>query len=143
MRMQRIEGPRKTKFGFVWYLFLVPTLAGVVLFMAYPILEALRLSFFKSNGTIESWKGLDNYRYVLTNDVFHKAIFNTFFITLFQLLIAIPVAFVVALAINSLVHGKNLLKALFFIPYVTPRCSVCPRSRGWKAAARRGSARCC
>jgi multiple sugar transport system permease protein len=104
----------------VWYLFLLPSLFGIVFCMAYPIVEALRLSFFKSNGTLEVWKGVDNYKYVFSNSVFRKAIFNTFFITFFQLLFVIPVGFVIALAINSLKRCKNLLKILFFIPYVTP-----------------------
>jgi ABC-type sugar transport system permease subunit len=88
--------------------------------MTYPMVEALRLSFYKTNGTIEVWKGLNNYKYVLSSDVFGKAIFNTFFITFFQLVVAIPLSFVIALIINSLKTSKNLLKALFFIPYVTP-----------------------
>ena len=115
---KRLTGSRERQW--VWYLFLIPTLFGILFFMAYPILESLRLSFFKSNGTVESFNGLANYKYVLTNDVFRKAIFNTFFITFFQLLIVIPLGFVVALAINSIERGKNLLKSLFFIPYVTP-----------------------
>ena len=104
----------------IWYVFLLPTLLGVLLFMAYPIIEVFRLSFYQSNGTMETFKGLANYQYILGNDTFHIAIFNTFFITFFQLLIAIPVGFLIALAINSIARGKNFLKALFFIPYVTP-----------------------
>ncbi len=103
-----------------WYVLLVPTLLGVAIFMAYPIFEVFRLSFFKSNGTVETFNGLKNYEYILTNDVFHLAIFNTFFITFFQLLVAIPLGYLVAVGINNLTRGKNLLKSLFFIPYVTP-----------------------
>lgn len=104
----------------MWYLFLLPTILGIVLFMAYPILEAFRLSFFNSNGTIEKWNGLANYRYIIRDPIFRKTIFNSFFITFFQLLIAIPVSFVISVLINSLNRGKNVLKSLFFIPYVTP-----------------------
>ena len=104
----------------VWLVFLLPTLLGVLLFMAYPIIEVFRLSFYQSNGTIETFKGISNYQYILGNDTFRTAIFNTFFITFFQLLIAIPIGFLIALAINSIARGKNFLKALFFIPYVTP-----------------------
>lgn len=104
----------------VWYVLLAPTLIGIILFMLYPVVESFRLSFFKSNGTIETFNALKNYTYILSNTDFHKALFNTFFITFFQLLVAIPLGFVVAVAINSLTRGKNLLKALFFIPYITP-----------------------
>jgi ABC-type sugar transport system permease subunit len=70
--------------------------------MAYPSIESFRLSFFKSNGTIESFRGLANYRYVLQNRDLGLSIFNTLFITFFQLLIAIPGGFIIALIINGL-----------------------------------------
>lgn len=111
---------RRRESSLVWYLFLLPTLLGALLFMAYPILEVFRLSFFKSNGTMETFRGLANYSYILENDAFRLSIFNTFFITFFQLLVAIPIGFLIALAINSIRKGKNFLKALFFIPYITP-----------------------
>lgn len=103
-----------------WYLFLVPTLLGLILFTLYPILESFRLSFFKSNGTMESFVGLKNYIYVFKNELFWKAVWNTFYISFFQLAITIPVAYVIATLINQIRWGKNLLKSLFFIPYVTP-----------------------
>lgn len=108
---------RKTN---VWYIFLLPTLIGVALFMVYPIIEGFRLSFYQSNGTIEKFVGLSNYKYVLTNADFLKAIFNTFFMTFFQLVVTIPFGFVIAVTINGMLWGKNFLKALFFIPYITP-----------------------
>ncbi|MDR2553573.1 MAG: sugar ABC transporter permease [Treponema sp.] len=90
--------------------------------MGYPIVESFRLSFFRSNGTAESFRGLTNYAFIITSPIFGKAIFNTLFITFFQLLIAIPAGFVTALLINDLVwvKCKNFLKSLFFIPYITP-----------------------
>ena len=111
---------KKRESNLIWYLFLLPAILGVLLFMVYPIFEVFRLSFFKSNGTIETFKGLANYKYILGNDAFKLSIYNTFFITFFQLLVAVPLGFLIALTINSLAKGKNFLKALFFIPYVTP-----------------------
>lgn len=120
MKKKKERTLRDKRFNPIWYVFLLPTLLGVLLFMAYPIIEVFRLSFYQSNGTMETFNGLANYQYILGNDTFRIAIFNTFFITFFQLLIAIPIGFLIALAINSIAHGKNFLKALFFIPYVTP-----------------------
>jgi ABC-type sugar transport system permease subunit len=72
--------------------------------------------------TIESFRGLANYRYVLQNRDFGFSIFNTVFITFFQLLITIPGGFIIALIVNGLSGKgrKNFLKSLFFIPYITP-----------------------
>ena len=103
----------------VWYLFLLPSLLGIILFMLYPVFESFRLSFFSSNGTIEKYVGLSNYKFILSLDVFWKAVFNTFYIAFFQLLITIPIGFVIACAINNIKWGKNLFKVLFYIPNVT------------------------
>ena len=91
----------------VWYLFLLPSLLGIILFMLYPVFESFRLSFFSSNGTIEKYVGLSNYKFILSLDVFWKAVFNTFYIAFFQLLITIPIGFVIACAINNIKWGKK------------------------------------
>lgn len=105
--------------GYIWYIFLTPTLFGILAFMVYPIIDSLRLSFFKSNGTIETFVGVSNYDYILSLDVFGKAIFNTVYLTFFELLICIPIGFVLASLINELFWGKNLFKILFYIPNIT------------------------
>ena len=73
----------------VWYVFLLPTIIGFFLFMLYPVLESFRLSFFKSNGTLESWVGFKNYIYVVKNAGFWQAVSNTFYIAFFVLLISL------------------------------------------------------
>jgi multiple sugar transport system permease protein len=103
----------------VWYLFLLPTFLGILLFMIYPVFESLRLSFFKSNGTIESWIGLENYKRVLTSGVFWNAVWNTFFIGFFQIIITIPLAFIFATLINTISKGQNFFKVIYFLPNVT------------------------
>ncbi len=110
---------KKKKSKLIWYLFLTPTIFGVVVFMLYPVVESFRLSFFKSNGTIEQWVGLGNYEFILSLDVFGKAIYNTFYLSFFQLLICIPLGFIIASIINELRFGQNLFKVLFYIPNIT------------------------
>ncbi len=121
--MEKRSSCRKQKnhrSSLIWFLFLLPAILGIILFIAYPTIESFRLSFFKSNGTVEKFVGLKNYIYVFNNEVFRKAFFNTFMITFFQIVITLPIAFLIACGINYLEIGKNLLKCLFFIPYVTP-----------------------
>jgi multiple sugar transport system permease protein len=88
--------------------------------MSWPVFDSFRLSFFRSNGRIESFIGIKNYIWVLSTPLFWKAIWNTMYITFFQILIGIPLAFVIASAINAMLVGKNTVKALFFVPYITP-----------------------
>ncbi|MGG3574868.1 sugar ABC transporter permease [Bacillus gobiensis] len=110
---------RRKKNQYVWYLFVLPTVLGIVLFILYPVIESLRLSFVHSNGTIETYAGLKNYERVLGKKPFWNAFYNTFYIGFFQMLIAIPLGFIIASLINTSKWGKNLFKVLFFLPHVT------------------------
>ncbi|MCI3921098.1 sugar ABC transporter permease [Paenibacillus sp. TRM 82003] len=101
----------------VWYIFLLPTLLGIVLFTVYPLVESLRLSF--TRGVEERYVGVENYADVLASGTFWYAAYNTVYITIFQLLIAIPIGFLIACLINSLRRSSNFFKVLFYIPNAT------------------------
>lgn len=121
---QIMSSPKKTKkklYGStsVWYIFLIPSFLGILLFMVYPIFESLRLSFFKSNGTIESFIGLKNFRYILTSHTFWNSVWNTFYIGFFQIIITIPLGFIFASLINTARKGQNFFKVIYFLPNVT------------------------
>src|SRR5699024_9865352 len=103
----------------IWYIFLIPSFLGILLFMVYPIFESLRLSFFKSNGTIESFIGLKNFRYILTSHTFWNSVWNTFYIGFFQIIITIPLGFIFASLINTARKGQNFFKVIYFLPNVT------------------------
>lgn len=110
---------KNKKSGKVWYIFLLPSFLGILLFMAYPIFESLRLSFYQSNGTIETFTGLDNFKTVLTSGRFWNSVWNTFFIGVFQIIITIPLGFIFACLINSTPRGQNFFKVIYFLPNVT------------------------
>ncbi|WP_133581365.1 carbohydrate ABC transporter permease [Aureibacillus halotolerans] len=101
----------------IWYVFLLPTIVGILLFTLYPLIESLRLSFTRGVG--EQYVGFQNYANVLLSDTFWYAVYNTFYITFFQLLLAIPFGFLIACLINSLRRTSNFFKILFYIPNTT------------------------
>ncbi len=115
----RSKANGRERTSIIWYFFLLPTFLGIMLFMVYPVVESFRLSFYHSGGAIETWAGADNYKTVLSSDVFWKAVFNTFYMGFFQLLLTIPLGFILASLINELKWGKNVFKVMFFIPYIT------------------------
>ncbi|HWJ78246.1 MAG TPA: sugar ABC transporter permease [Niallia sp.] len=115
----KVKKKNKRNSQWAWYIFLLPSFLGIILFMAYPVIESLRLSFYKSNGTIETFTGLDNFRNVLTSRPFWNSVWNTFFIGIFQVIITIPLGFIFATLINSVTRGKNFFKVIYFLPNVT------------------------
>jgi ABC-type sugar transport system permease subunit len=104
----------------VWYLFVGPMILGLILFHAYPIIESIRLSLYKSNLVNEVFRGARNYEITLGNALFWKGVTNTVYLGAWQLVLSIPLAFIVASVINGLTYGKNTVKTLYFVPYVTP-----------------------
>ncbi|WP_078433887.1 carbohydrate ABC transporter permease [Metabacillus halosaccharovorans] len=110
---------KKRSSQWTWYIFLLPSFLGILLFMVYPIFESLRLSFYQSNGTIEHFIGLDNFKTVLTSGPFWNSVWNTFYIGIFQILITIPLGFIFASLINSTSRGQNFFKVIYFLPNVT------------------------
>ena len=57
------------------WLFLLPSLIGVLLFVLLPFVETIRRSMFDTMGS--TWVGFSNYDSVLQNDAFQLAVANT------------------------------------------------------------------
>lgn len=110
---------RRRNWSLKWYIFLLPSFLGILLFMVYPVFESLRLSFYQSNGTIENYIGLENFKSVLTSGPFWNSVWNTFYIGIFQIIITIPLGFIFATLINSTPRGQNFFKVIYFLPNVT------------------------
>ncbi|MCQ6561510.1 carbohydrate ABC transporter permease [Paenibacillus mendelii] len=105
----------------VGYLFLLPLILGVLTFSLYPIIEAFRISLYHHNGVRGVWAGLSNYDFILHDSTFWRALRNTFMMGIMGLGIGLPLSFIVASLVNSIVRpGMSMLfKAIYFLPNVT------------------------
>ena len=100
--------------------FLAPAILILSVFVGWPMLSALRLSFTDSSGFgQESWIGFDNYVRVFTDSDIVRSIGNTaIYAALFT-----PVAIIVALALALLINSPRLpLRGFFrtslFLPFI-------------------------
>ncbi|WP_312435827.1 sugar ABC transporter permease [Janthinobacterium sp.] len=99
-------------------LFLAPACLLVGLYVVYPILYTIYLSFFEWDGLAEkSFVGLANYAELLHSATFFTALKNNF-LWLALFLLAPPAGLAVALYLNQQVRGIRLVKSLFFAPFV-------------------------
>ena len=101
--------------------FISPWLIGFCVFLVYPIYYTIRISFTKYTGFGEAkWIGLENYRDMINDEVFWKAIYNTLYYTL----LAVPVGAIAALALALLMNLKlpevKVFRAIVYIPSVIP-----------------------
>ena len=99
-------------------LFLAPACLLVGLYVVYPILYTIYLSFFEWDGLAEkSFVGLANYAELWHSATFFTALKNNA-IWLGLFLLAPPAGLAVALYLNQQVRGIRLVKSLFFAPFV-------------------------
>lgn len=100
------------------YLFVAPFVLLFLLFGLYPLVKSLVLAFYVTNGPkSHRFVGLENFRYLLGDPNFHKALWNTSVYAFFSVFLQLPVALGLALALNSrLVKARNLFRLSFFSP---------------------------
>lgn len=86
------------------YFFLAPVLILFLAFMAYPIIDSLRLSFYNFEGGIYTFAGLGNYAVMLKDPIFWKSLGNT----VIYLLVQVPVMVLLSLLLGVLVEQDFL-----------------------------------
>lgn len=102
------------------YFFLLPALLVFSLFVFYPALKVLQLSFQRYSFIASpEWIGFENYVQLLKDSTFTYALMNSLlFLLVTPALIIISLA--VAFLLDSKVKGVKLFRALYFLPVITP-----------------------
>ncbi|MHA6523743.1 carbohydrate ABC transporter permease [Tessaracoccus sp. G1721] len=108
--------------------YLLPALALYGYFIVYPMLDSVRLSFYRWTGfrTDEQvFVGLDNYVRMFTADpVFWRALSNSIIWVVLSLLLPMVLGLLLALALNRKMAGRNLMRSVFYIPSVFASITV-------------------
>ncbi len=121
---------RKKRIGWV-AASLGPTVLLFAVIRIYPILETVRLSFFKYHITQKNrpFVGLDNYLRLFRDQAFITAFLNTIQFTVFAVLITLFLALLLAVLLRSIDRSAPAYEIIFYIPVVTPWV---PASVIWK-----------
>lgn len=101
--------------------FLSPSLIGLLVFTAFPIVASLLLSFYNWPviGT-HTFTGLKNYRTLFAKSEFHTAIANTLLFVVLYVPLNIVVSLGLAVWIGPRIKARGFYRTVFFIPAVTP-----------------------
>ena len=102
------------------YLFLIPACAIVGMFVVYPALEAIMLSFTNFNMiTAPSAVGLANYRALWHDPFFWSALRNTllYLVVVVPVLVLLPIF--LALLVNRALPGITVFRAALYLPAIT------------------------
>jgi raffinose/stachyose/melibiose transport system permease protein len=101
-------------------VFVTPALALMAVFIAWPVVSAVRMSFYrwKGFGPMDDFIGLRNYTRVLGDEVFTDAVMHNFIIVILSVLIQLPLGLGIALLLNRKIRFRGLFRTIVFVPYV-------------------------
>ena len=102
------------------YLLLLPSFAGILVFVVLAVLMSLNMSFQEWTLTgARGYVGLQNYLEVWRDPVFWKTFWNTVFyiVTIVPMQLALGLA--MAVALNQAIRGKLVYRLVYFMPVVT------------------------
>jgi multiple sugar transport system permease protein len=101
------------------YLMLLPTILGVLVFFAIPLGISFYLSFTDSRLIgAQNFIGIDNYTRAFSDPKFRLALSNTFWFTVWTMMLSVPPALFLAILLNQRIRGRAFFRALFFLPVV-------------------------
>ena len=121
---------KKNQLKFAPIYFLAPTVILFLLYVIYPIIDSIWVSFHSwngmdrslldSSGELKNWKwvGLDNYKELFFDDyTFPINIVNNLKWLILSLLV-IPIGLGLAIFLNQNIREMKYIKPLFFFPFV-------------------------
>ena len=118
---------RKRKDYGVAALFLLPAVLLMVVFVIYPIISNVVLSFQSWKGifgTPKKFVGWENYIKVITNESFGRSMANAGIFMVVGFLIQMPLSFGLALLVTSKIKGKNLFRTVYYLPVILGTATV-------------------
>ena len=115
------------KKSFKGWLYLLPALLFLGVFMIYPLIDVFVYSFeegYNSASQTFSGVGLYNYSYVLHDPYFLQALENTLVLVAITVPLSTGIALLISVALSSIPKLKSLYQTIYFLPYVTNTLAV-------------------
>lgn len=100
-------------------LYVMPWLAGVLLFRLYPVIYSFILSFTDGNILGElSFSGADNYIRMFADDEFIKSLAVTFLYVFIEVPLKLTSSLVVAYILSVRIKGIGLFRTAYYLPAI-------------------------
>lgn len=117
---------RKINKEAMWaYLFILPTMLGLLTFYILPAVSSFALSFTNWNGiSTPNFVGMDNILLLIQDPIFLRSAFNTILFTFIAVPMTVVSATIIALLLNQKLKGMVVFRTLYFLPVVTMPVAV-------------------
>lgn len=109
------------------WLYLLPAILFLGIFMVYPLVDVFIYSFEESyNFASQTYSGMGsfNYSYVLRDPYFLQAVRNTFILVVITVPVSTGLSLLISVGLSSIKPLKELFQTVFFLPYVTNTLAV-------------------
>jgi multiple sugar transport system permease protein len=104
-----------------WFAFwlILPTIIAVIGVSIYPVGYAIRTSLRNINPSfgMDMYVGLNNYRYILENPDFHKALKVTARFAISSTILSLALGLGIALVLNQSFRGRGFLRSIILVPW--------------------------
>ena len=124
MRYRYTLGRRRweTNASVVAAVLLIPTFVVLAFLFIYPAIRIFYLSFTTTNTitNISSFTGLENYRFIFSNEIFRKAFRNTVVFTLVKIVLEVTISLALAVLLDEHIPFRKYLRICYFAPVIVP-----------------------
>jgi len=111
----------KVNHNWLAFWFMLPAMAFLILFLAYPLGLGIWISFTDARiGRVGEFVGLENYEWLWDDSIFWLSVFNTLLYTFVASIFKFAIGLYLALLLNENMPFKAVLRALVLIPFIVP-----------------------
>ena len=126
-KQQKVKGTARARSENIWgWLFVLPTMIGLIVLNIYPIINTIKQSFFKTGdfGRGDIFIGVDNYVKMLSDSETWDALLATFKYAIIEVPSSIAISLVLAVLLNRKMRGRSAYRTIFFLPMVCAPAAV-------------------
>jgi multiple sugar transport system permease protein len=121
----RSVGSARLREALVGYAFILVPMGVVLLFFIWPLVYAVYISRYDWGvfGKIETL-GLENYRELYRDEIFHKALKNTLLYTALVVPIQMALGLSMAVIVNAGIRGRTFFRSAFYFPSLASSAAI-------------------
>ena len=125
-KVKKKLSPRQ-KNELIWgWIFVLPTLIGLIVLNIWPLVQTIYQSFFKTGtfGKGNIFVGIDNYTKMFETSEVLQSLWNTIKYMIIEVPFSVVSALVLAVLLNRKMIGRGIYRTIFFLPMVAAPAAV-------------------
>lgn len=125
-KVKKKLSPRQKSELFWGWIFVLPTLIGLIVLNIWPLVQTIYQSFFKTGafGKGNIFVGIDNYTKMFETSEVLQSLWNTIKYMIIEVPFSVVIALVLAVLLNRKMIGRGIYRTIFFLPMVAAPAAV-------------------